>query len=51
MTTFSYRAGRPVYDTGAFTVAGKETDDGADLWIADVAGALAMSGKAEFAPI
>lgn len=50
VTDFSYRAGRPVYDTGAFTVAGKDTDEGADLWIADADGALAMSGKAGFAP-
>jgi 3-methylfumaryl-CoA hydratase len=53
---FAYRAVRPVYDTAPFTVCGRpdgENDgDGAEMWIADGTGALAMSATARFdAPI
>ncbi len=46
---FSYRAVRPVYDAAPFTVAGRPGDSGAELWIADGEGALAMQASAEFA--
>lgn len=49
VTGFSYRAVRPVYDAAPFTVTGRPNDDGAELWIADGEGALAMQASAEFA--
>jgi len=47
VTTFSFRALRPVFDTAPITVCGRPGDDGAvRLWIADADGALAMDGQA-----
>jgi 3-methylfumaryl-CoA hydratase len=43
---FSFRAFRPVYDTGPFSVAGKATTDGLLLWAEDNGGALAMRAEA-----
>ena len=46
---FVYRALSPVFDTATFTVNGTPSTESAELWIADHAGALAMSGTAHFA--
>ena len=48
ITDFQFRAKRPVFDTAAFTVAGKAQDDGAAVWVADAEGALAMDGRVGF---
>lgn len=49
--TLDYRAVHPVFHTGRFTVNGHPSADGstAELWTANAAGAIAMSGKAAFA--
>jgi 3-methylfumaryl-CoA hydratase len=43
---FSFRAFRPVFDTGPFRIAGKATADGLLLWAEDNGGALAMRAEA-----
>jgi len=43
---FDFRALRPVFDTAAFTVNGRPSDTGADLWVADAEGCLAMRATA-----
>jgi 3-methylfumaryl-CoA hydratase len=43
------RAVSPLFDTAPFTVAGKPSDTGAELWAANPDGALAMMGEAVFA--
>lgn len=48
MTRFEYRALRPIFATGPFTVAGRPDGDGARLWALDTDGALAMTAEAEF---
>ena len=45
---FDYRAQAPIFDTGPFSVNGRPEGDGAELWTADAAGHLGMSGRAEF---
>ncbi len=47
---FGFRAARPVYDTGPFTIAGAPADGGgaADLWVTDADGVTAMTAKARF---
>ena len=44
---FQFRALSPVFDTAPFTVAGKLDGDGqgADLWVANPQGKLAMRGR------
>lgn len=51
ITHFDYRAVRPLYDTGPFTVAGEPAADGASakLWALDPEGALAMTGTVRLA--
>jgi 3-methylfumaryl-CoA hydratase len=49
LARFEFRAVRPVYSPRPFTVAGKPAGDGAELWIADPDGALAMRATAGFA--
>ncbi len=51
VTAFQYRALRPVFDTAPFTVGGRLAQDGigADLWIADSSGTLAVKGKVDLA--
>lgn len=51
VTSFAFRALRPICDTAPFTVAGRPSRDGAgaELWVADPEGWLAMQGRAEFA--
>jgi len=46
---FSFRALRPIFDTAPFTVAGQPDGDGqgADVWVADSDGLLAMRGRVE----
>ncbi len=43
---FDFRALRPVFDTAAFTLNGRPGDSGADLWVADAEGQLAMRATA-----
>ena len=49
ITAFVYRALHPVYHTGAFSVGGRNGQDGtsAELWIADSHGTLAMQARAD----
>jgi len=49
--TLDYRAVHPVFHTERFSVNGHPSPDGstAELWTANAAGAIAMSGKAAFA--
>jgi 3-methylfumaryl-CoA hydratase len=51
ITSFQYRAMRPVFDTAPFTIGGRQAQDGAsaDLWIADSGGTLAVKGQAGLA--
>jgi 3-methylfumaryl-CoA hydratase len=51
VTGFQYRATRPVFSTAPFTVGGRAGQDGAgaDVWVTDPGGRLAMKGKVEFA--
>jgi 3-methylfumaryl-CoA hydratase len=49
LAAFSFRAFRPVFDTGPFRIAGKPSDDGLLLWAEDNAGALAMRAEAKIA--
>lgn len=45
ITTFSFRAQRPVFDLAPFTVNLIDTETGADVWAADGDGYVAMAGK------
>jgi 3-methylfumaryl-CoA hydratase len=45
---FTFRARRPVFDTGPFAVEGRREGDGALLWARDNDGHLAMSAEAAF---
>ena len=51
VTAFQYRAMRPIFDTAPFTVGGRLAQDGtgADLWIADSSGTLAVKGGVDLA--
>jgi 3-methylfumaryl-CoA hydratase len=49
LAEFSFRAFRPVFDTGPFRIAGKPSDEGLLLWAEDNAGALAMRAEAKIA--
>ncbi len=49
MTRFAFRARRPVFDTGPFTIAGRPSPEGAALFAVDGEGALAMTAEAAFA--
>jgi 3-methylfumaryl-CoA hydratase len=49
LSTFSFRAFRPAFDTGPFRLAGKPREDGLLLWAEDNAGALAMRAEAQIA--
>ena len=48
VTRFEFRAVSPIFDTGAFSVAGRPEGDGTTvrLWAKDTAGALAMTATA-----
>jgi len=48
---FQFRALSPIFDTAPFTVAGRLDEDkkGADLWIANPQGRLAMRGRIDLA--
>lgn len=50
MTGFDFRFGRPLFDTGPFTIAGTPGDDGdsATLWAADEEGNLSLNAEARF---
>jgi 3-methylfumaryl-CoA hydratase len=48
-SAFSFRAFRPVFDTGPFRIAGKPEGGGLLLWAEDNAGALAMRAEVKFA--
>jgi 3-methylfumaryl-CoA hydratase len=47
---FSFRSGKPLYDTAPFTLCGAPAADGASarLWAADAEGAIAMTAEAGF---
>ncbi len=45
---FGFRMVGPLFDTAPFTVHGRPTDDGADLWAANEDGALAAQATATF---
>jgi 3-methylfumaryl-CoA hydratase len=47
---FSFRSGRPLYDTAPFTLAGAPAADGASaqLWAIDTDGGIAMTAEAGF---
>jgi len=51
LSGFSFKAIKPVFDTGSFQVYGTKPDDSgsAKLWIADNAGNLCMEARAELA--
>jgi 3-methylfumaryl-CoA hydratase len=49
LSAFSFRAFRPVFDTGPFRIAGKAESNGLLLWAEDNDGALAMRAEAAFA--
>lgn len=49
LSAFSFRAFRPVFDTGPFPIAGKPDGGNLLLWAEDNAGALAMRADATFA--
>ena len=42
---FRFRALSPIFAGAAFTVAGEPDDRGADVWIANPQGVLAMDGR------
>lgn len=45
---FAFRAKAPVFADDPFTVCGAPTAEGADLWVENKAGGLAMAGSARF---
>jgi 3-methylfumaryl-CoA hydratase len=45
VTTFRFRAHRPLFDTHAFTVCGAPCDGGAHLWAIDHTGRVAMTAE------
>ncbi len=49
LAEFSFRAFRPVFDTGPFRIAGKPASDGLLLWAEDNGGSLAMRAEAKIA--
>ncbi len=51
VTGFRFRALRPIFDNAPFTVGGKAMPDGtgAEVWIADPGGSLAMKGQVDLA--
>ena len=49
LTAFDFRMLGPLFDIAPFTVQGRPTDGGADLWAADSGGALAAQATARFA--
>ena len=49
LTGFDFRMLGPLFDIAPFTVHGRPTDGGADLWAADSGGALAAQATARFA--
>jgi 3-methylfumaryl-CoA hydratase len=49
LRAFSFRAFRPVFDTGAFRIAGRAEGNGLLLWAEDNGGALAMKAEAKLA--
>jgi 3-methylfumaryl-CoA hydratase len=51
LSTFAFRALRPVFDTAPFRVAGEPSADGgeAGLWVEDADGCYAMRGQVSFA--
>ncbi len=48
LVRFDYRARGPIFDLGPFSVNGRPSDRGAELWALDHQGRLAMTGDAEF---
>ncbi len=48
VTSFGYRAVRPLYDQAPFTLGANPDDDGYSLWVSDSGGSLTMTGTAQF---
>jgi 3-methylfumaryl-CoA hydratase len=48
MTAFSQRARAPLFDTHSFTLAGRPTAEGCELWAMTPAGTIAMQAAARF---
>lgn len=48
LSSFSFRALKPVFDLAPFKICGAPREGGADLWIADQDGDLCMRAEAEF---
>ena len=49
MKKFDMRARAPLFDTAPFTVCGRPTDDGCEVWAATPEGTVAMQARVEFA--
>ena len=49
VTSFRFRARRPVFDIHPFTVCGARRDGGAELWVRDHEGFVAMTAELETA--
>ncbi|PWC74399.1 acyl-CoA dehydrogenase [Azospirillum sp. TSH64] len=49
ISTFQFRAQRPLFDVQPFTLCGTPTPDGASLWALDPAGRIAMQAELEAA--
>jgi 3-methylfumaryl-CoA hydratase len=47
VSSFSFRAERPLFDSAPFDLCLAENDSGAQLWAADATGAIAMSARVE----
>lgn len=45
VASFSFRAKRPLFDTAAFTLCGRPTEDGAQLWALTPEGQVAMEAE------
>ncbi|MEO0493782.1 MAG: MaoC family dehydratase N-terminal domain-containing protein [Actinomycetota bacterium] len=48
LATFSFRGVSPLLDTSSFSIHGRRTDDGMDLWASNATGGLAMTAAATF---
>lgn len=48
LDTFSFRALAPLFDTEPFTIAGIQTENGAELWAHTARGGLAMRAEATY---
>ena len=49
MKIFDMRARAPLFDTAPFTVCGRPTDEGCEVWAATPEGTVAMQARVTFA--